>query len=190
MNAIACAWHAAKPANMNKRCLLSLILLVCSLMTACSYYHVISYSRPELQWKDKPHCIVRDAATWPIDKTCWQWHPTPENTAALNKWWAATEDFGTMDFWPRATEGGIIFALHPRLYVVFNEINTKFCYNRPGYDWTRVYTRRATEADRTFCAHLQHIINSRQPMPAEAAAAYTERCIPPFPRTARTAYIP
>lgn len=179
MNATACAWPVAKRASMNKTVQL---LLLCTLLSSCKFHHIVSHSRPELQWQDKTHCITQFPKVW-------SWPATPENEQALQDWWSATDDIGTEDYWPWAYTSARL-VLHPRLSVVFSDISTAFYYNHPGYTGFDTYSRRPTEADRKLRLRLQHIMHTQKPLSEESGETLKYRCSPPIPRTAETAWLP
>lgn len=158
------------------------LLLLCALLSSCKFHHIISRSRPELQWQDKNHCIT----AYP---DVWRWQATPENEKALHDWWVATDNIGTEDYWPRAYSG-VELVLHPRLIVGFSDISTVFMYNKPGYTGFGIYSRRPTEADRKLRLRLQHIMHTQKPLSEESGEALERRCCPPIPRTAETAWLP
>ena len=180
MNATACAWHAEKPVNMNKT---ALLLLLCTLLSSCKFYHIISRPRPELQWQDKTHCLTDG-------NNVWRWHPTPENETALREWWEAMDDLGTEDYWPRAYDDEVEFTLHPRMTVRFSELSTVFYFNRPGYDGPAIYSRRRTEADRLFRQLLEQIKHTQPHMSPEQGQLLLMHCSPPTPRGPETAWLP
>ncbi len=164
---------------MNKT---ALLLLLCVPLSACKFHHLVSRSRPELQWQDKTHCIEDSGSVW-------QWQQTPENEQALNAWWNATSSLGTEEFWPKSYSG-IRFILHPRLQVRLSERFTVFHYNRPGYDAFITCYRRATEADRLFRLHLENIMGTQSPLSHESGQALQTRICPPIPRNSETAWMP
>lgn len=180
MNATACAWPAAKRASMNKTVHL---LLLCTLLSSCKFHHIVSYSRPELQWQDKTHSIT-------YSHDVWSWPATPENEQALRDWWSATDDFGTEDYWPWAYSVPPRLVLHPRLIVGFSDITTVFMYNKLGHNGFDIYSRRPTEADRKLRLRLQHIMHTQKPLSKESGEALERRICPPIPRTAETAWLP
>lgn len=179
MNATACAWPAAKRASMNK---IVHLLLLCTLLSSCKFHHIVSHSRPELQWQDKPHCITESPEVW-------SWPATPENEQALHDWWSATDDIGTEDYWPRAYSVATL-VLHPRLSVGFSDISTVFTYTQPGYNGFDTYSRRPTEADHKLRLRLQHIMHTQKPLGKDSGENLQHRCSPPIPRTAETAWLP
>lgn len=179
MNATACAWPVGKHASMNK---IVQLLLLCTLLSSCKFHHIVSHSRPELEWQDKPHCITEFPEVW-------SWPATPENEKALRDWWQSTNDIGTEDFWPTAYSG-IELVLHPRLLVRFSDISTVFHYNHPGYNAFDTYSRRPTEADRKLRLHLQHIMHTQKPLSREKGENLRRRICPSIPRTAETAWLP
>ena len=179
MNATAYAWPAAKRASMNK---IIHLLLLCTLLSSCKFHHIVSHSRPELQWQDKTHCITEYPEVW-------SWPATPENEQALQDWWSATDDIGTEDYRPWAYTG-VELVLHPRLSVVFSDISTAFIYNPLGYTGFNTYSRRPTEADRKLRLRLQHIMHTQKPLSEESGETLWYRCSPPIPRTAETAWLP
>lgn len=164
---------------MNKT---ALLLLLCVTLSSCKFHHIISRSRPELQWQDKTHCIEDNHSVW-------QWQQTPENEQALNAWWNATSSLGTEDFWPKGYTG-VKLVLHPRLFVRFSDFATVFCYNPLGHIGFDIYRRRPTEADRKLLLHLQHIIHTQQPLSEEKGESLERRICPPIPRNSETAWMP
>ncbi|MBR3926825.1 MAG: hypothetical protein IKJ58_08670 [Akkermansia sp.] len=159
-----------------------LLLLLCVTLSSCKFHHIISHSRPELQWQDKTHCIVDS-------REVWSWPATPENEKALQDWWQSTDDLGTEDYWPKGYTG-VKLVLHPRLFVRFSNIATVFAYNPLGHTGFDIYSRRPTEADRKLLLHLQHIIHTQQPLSEEKGESLERRICPPIPRNSETAWMP
>ncbi len=165
---------------MNKT---ALLLLLCTLLSSCKFYHIVSRPRPELQWQDKTHCLTDGNKVW-------RWPSTPENEKALREWWDAMDDIGTEDYWPYGYDDKVKFTLHPRMTVRFSELSTVFHFNRMGYNGSSTHSRRPTEADRRFRQYLEQIKLSQPHMDSKQGELLLKHCSPPYPRGPETAWLP